>query len=344
MKCKMVEQGYEPGKCATIMPDRSVKPACKAVLKKEKGLWYRVIKAAHLSRPEHYFSIYMSGCNHDCLKCHSAEFSQRFNGHWMSTEEIAEMVAEYEKNVTVWEPRERVTMWHATDLCRSCGSCILRGTRGPLCPNKLSVEQVVLSPQGFGPARNICAYTGGDLACCTEFYAQLTEKIKEQCKKMWVLFETNGFALTPENLDVLKAAGVDGFWLDIKAYSESVYRKLCGTSNKTVLDSPAEILDRGFVLEVLSLYIPGWVEIDELEKIASHLADVDPNIPFTLLAFFPAYKLKHVRSPTLHEMLKAYFTVKNYLKNVKLGNCHVFAKTEEDWKILIAMVGKETIG
>ncbi|MHA1582340.1 MAG: hypothetical protein ACTSYM_07610 [Candidatus Baldrarchaeia archaeon] len=103
----MVEQGYQPGKCATIMPDGNIKPACKAVLKKEKGLWYRVIKAAHLSRPERYFSIYMSGCNHDCLKCHSAKFSQRFNGHWMSTEEIAEMVAEYEKNVTVWEPRER---------------------------------------------------------------------------------------------------------------------------------------------------------------------------------------------------------------------------------------------
>ncbi len=344
MGCKMVEQGFERGACETLMPDGSLLPACKATLKKEGNMWYRLVEAAHLSRPEHYFSIYMSGCNHHCLKCHSAEFTKRYSGTWMSTEEIALLVAEYQEQVTVYEPRERATMWHATDLCHCCGMCVIEGRRGPLCPGVLSPDQVVLSPQGYGPARNICAFTGGDLACQVEFYAQLTEMIKDHCKNMWVLFETNGYGLTPQNLDVLKSAGVDAFWLDIKAYSEEVYRKLCGTSNKTVLQSPAEILDRGFVLEVLSLYIPGWVEIAELEKIAHHLAEIDPKIPFTLLAFFPAYKLKNVRPPTLYEMLTAYFTVTRYLKNVKIGNCHVFARTEKDWEILISAVGKNAIG
>jgi hypothetical protein len=30
----------------------------------------------------------------------------------------------------------------------------------------------VLSPQGFGPARNIVAFTGGDVMCCPEFYGE----------------------------------------------------------------------------------------------------------------------------------------------------------------------------
>ena len=54
----------------------------------------------HLSRPEDYFSIYQSGCNHNCLKCHSWEFSKIFNGDWYSTDEIALECRKYEQDVT----------------------------------------------------------------------------------------------------------------------------------------------------------------------------------------------------------------------------------------------------
>ncbi len=339
----MIEQGFPSGSC-TIEIDGDKRRACDVTLKWD-GSWYRLVKSAHLSRPEDYLSIYQSGCNHSCLKCHSWYFTQRFNGFWMSTDEIADMVADYEETVTVFEPRKRATMWHATDLCHHCGMCVTYGKRGKICPNKLTPDKIVFSPQGYGPARNIVGFTGGDLVCCAEFYAEATMKIKERCKNMWVLIETNGYGLTPNNLNLLMDAGVDSFWLDIKAYDESVYKKLCGTTNRWILKVPEMILERGFVLEVLTLYIPNWVEIDQIVKIAKIIADLDPEIPFTILAFFPAYKLSNERSPTLFEIVKAYFAVKDVgLKNVKIGNCGVFAKSEEDWDILLTLVGKDSIG
>ena len=341
----MVEQGYPPGKCGVKMPDGTMKPACQATLKRRNGVWSRVITSAHLSRPEDYFSIYQSGCNHSCLKCHSWYFSQVFNGRWVSTDEIAEMCAKYAEEVTVWEPRKRATMFHATDLCHHCGLCVVQGKRSPLCPRRLRPDQIVFSPQGWGPARNIVSFTGGDIACCAEFYAEATEKIKDACSRVWVLFETNGYGLTPKNLDLLASAGLDSYWLDIKAYDEETYRRLCGATNKWILRLPEEIIDRGFVLEVLSLFIPGWVETDQIVKIAQLLFEVDPEIPFTILAFFPEYKLKDGRPPTLWEMLKTYLSVKDVgLKNVKLGNCHVFARTNEEWELLVSAVGMESIG
>ena len=160
-----------------------------------------------------------------------------------------------------------------------------------------------------------------------------------------MLFETNGWGLTDENLDLLQGAGLDSYWLDIKAFSCDTYKELCGVSNERILGLPAKILDRGFVLEVLSLYIPGYVGTNQLTRMAELLAEVDPHVPFTLLAFFPAYKLKNNRPPTFLEMLRAYAAVKSTgLKNVKLGNCHVFAKTRREWDYLIAAVGKEAIG
>ncbi|RLE54420.1 MAG: radical SAM protein [Candidatus Methanomethylicota archaeon] len=309
--CRMVELSYAPGACNVIMPDGTVKRACEATLKKKGNLYYRLIEAIQLSRPEDYLSIYQSGCNHRCLKCHSWRFTQYYSGTWMSTEDLAIEAAKYEELVTVWEPRERTTMWHATDLCRHCGSCVIHGKKSDYCPGKLSPDRIVFSIQGWGPARNIIAFTGGDIACRAEFYAQAAEKIKDQCKKMWVLLETNGYGLTKENLEVLASGGVDSFWLDIKAYDEKVYKKLCGTTNKWILKAPELIVDMGFVLEVLTLFIPGWVEDDQIVKIAELIASIDPEIPFTILAFFPEYKMKNISSPTLLEMVKTYFKAKN---------------------------------
>jgi pyruvate-formate lyase-activating enzyme len=197
---------------------------------------------------------------------------------------------------------------------------------------------ILFSPQGFGPSRNIVAFTGGDVTCCPEFYAECSRLIKAQTK-LWVLIETNGYGLSPQNLDYLKESGVDAFWLDIKALDTETHRWLTGCSNEHILKLPEGILKRGFVLEVLSLYIPDLVEADELGAIARVLKAADPAIPFTILAFFPEYKMKSFRSPTAKEMVNAYQKAKTAgLKNVRLGNLGVFIRTEEDQKYLLSNV------
>jgi pyruvate-formate lyase-activating enzyme len=188
--------------------------------------------------------------------------------------------------------------------------------------------------------RNIVAFTGGDLTCCPEFYGECAQLIHKHTS-LWVLIETNGYGLTPQNLDYLKDCGVDAFWLDIKAYDTDKHKWLTGCSNKTILRLPEEIVKRGFVLEVLSLYIPGLVEADELESIAQGLKEVDPSIPFTILAFFPEYRMQDFERPSVQEMLEAYNRAKaTGLEHIRLGNVGVFASTEEDQQYLAANVEK----
>ena len=335
----MLEQGFGPGACEVTAGGR-IDTACRLTLKWKGGTPHRLIEAAHLSRPEHYFSIYQSGCNWSCKKCHSWSFTKHAQGKWMSPGDIAAVAKEYAKRVTYREPRERATSWHAHDLCLGCGLCVLAGMRSLYCPQILEPDQVVLSPQGFGPARNIIAFTGGDLACQPEFYIEVTKRIKALGEGLLVLFETNGYGLTPENLDLLARVGLDAFWLDIKAYEREVHQKLTGVSNDWVLKLPAEMLKRGFVLEVLSLYIPGWVETDQIRRIAELLAGVDQEIPFTILAFFPEYRMRDVPPPNLEQMLEAYDAAKDAgLRNIRLGNTGVFARTREDQETLRTHMG-----
>jgi len=356
-RCRLLEQGFSPGSCAVWAGGRR-ELACRATLKWEDNMVYRLIKSAHLSRPEHYFSIYQSGCNWGCKKCHSWYFSQHADGQWLTPQDIVQLAKEYAATITYKEPRERATSFHALDLCRCCGTCIKinyllavegnklvkkpilskSGKRADFCPQRIEPEQVILSPQGFGPARNIIAFTGGDLACQPEFYVLSAQGIKELGQGLWVLLETNGYGLTPQNLDLFKIAGIDAFWLDIKAYDNHVHRQLTGASNEWVLRLPEEILKRDFVLEILSLYIPGWVEIDQIEKIALLLSEIDKGIPFTILAFFPQYQMKDVPPPNVKQMVSAYQAAKAAgLRNVRLGNIGVFVKSQEDLQYMLSL-------
>jgi pyruvate-formate lyase-activating enzyme len=332
--CRLKEQKFTQGDCLVEANGEHL-PACQMTLKYRSRQPYRLITAIHLSRPENYLSIYQSGCNFSCRKCHSWYFSKVKSGNWYSPDDILKEAIDYEKSVTLIEPREKATAWHAHDTCRCCGSCILYGKRSSSCPGILDPESIALGPQGFGPVRNIVGFTGGDLTCNPEFYGECARLIHIHTR-LWVLIETNGYGLTPNNLDYLQDSGVDAFWLDIKAYDDDTHKWLTGCSNENILKLPKEIIERGFVLEVLSLFIPGLVESDELESIAQTLVEVDASIPFTILAFFPEYRMKAYQSPSATEMVEAYEQVKaTGLKNIRLGNVGVFVRSEEDQKYLM---------
>ena len=88
-----------------------------------------------------------------------------------------------------------------------------------------------------------------------------------------------------------------------------------------------------------------FTEDDQIKKMARLIAEVDARIPMTILAFFPEYKMKDTKSPTLDDMIRVFRNVKEIgLKNIKLGNCGVFAKSHKDWEYLLQEVGKGGIG
>ena len=336
--CTLISQGISRGDCLVEI-DGKQGTACQLTLREKEGKIQRRMVSLHLSRPENYLSLYQSGCNLACRKCHSNEFSKHVKGEWFSPLDILETCRAYEKKVNLWEPREKATAFHAHDTCRCCGSCVTHGKRSVLCPAQIDPDKVFLSPQGFGPARNIVAFTGGDLTCRPEFYVQCAEVIKAETR-LWLLLEVNGYGLTPVHLDLFQQAGIDAFWLDIKAFDDDVHHWLTGGTNTHILRLPEQILKRRFTLEALSLFIPRVVETDQIRSIARLLASVDHRIPFTILAFFPEHRMREYRSPTIQEMVEAFHESKKAgLNHVLLGNTGIFMKTEDDYLTLMKEVG-----
>lgn len=104
------------------------------------------------------------------------------------------------------------------------------------------------------------------------------------------VFVTNGY-ITREALETispyLHAANID-----LKSFSDTFYRKVCGAKLEKVLDSIRAHHELGIWVEITTLIIPGHNDsVDELRAIARFIASVDKGIPWHVTAFHPANKM-----------------------------------------------------
>jgi pyruvate formate lyase activating enzyme len=107
------------------------------------------------------------------------------------------------------------------------------------------------------------------------------------------VFVTNGY-MTKECLDELDGV-LDAANVDIKAFNENFYKKICGARLAPVLESVEYMRSLGIWVEVTTLIIPTYNDTeDELRSIAKWIYKTDKSMPWHLSAFHPYYKLQDV--------------------------------------------------
>jgi pyruvate formate lyase activating enzyme len=86
---------------------------------------------------------------------------------------------------------------------------------------------------------------------------------------------------------------LDGATINLKAYSDKVYRGLNGGRLQPVLDTFKTLHDQNIHFEIINLVVPGYTDDDEMvkEMCAWILANIGPDHPLHFLRFFPRYKL-----------------------------------------------------
>ena len=102
-------------------------------------------------------------------------------------------------------------------------------------------------------------------------------------------FVTNGY-MTAEALEAIRPV-LDAANVDLKAFREETYKKVCGARLEPVLDSIRRMKALGIWVEVTTLVVPGLNDgPDELEAIARFISSVDPDIPWHISRFHPDYE------------------------------------------------------
>ena len=118
---------------------------------------------------------------------------------------------------------------------------------------------------------------------------------------------------------------------DLKAWDENLHIALCGVSNKQTLRNFEWLAGFGKQRQVppfltaSTLLIPGYVGVEEVESIASFIAGLDPNIPYSLLAFYPQFYMNDLPTTSKKEAMECMGAAKKYLKRVRIGNIHLLS-------------------
>lgn len=161
------------------------------------------------------------------------------------------------------------------------------------------------------------AFTYNEPFMWYEYVYDAAKKIKEYNENIDVILVTNGYVNKEPLLKILPY--VDAMNIDLKAYSERYYNKLCGASLDPVLET-IKTASAYTHVEITTLMVSEENDsLDEIREIAEFIASIDKNIPLHLSRYFPKYKMKN--PPTLVEsMMKAKEEANKYLNYVYVGN------------------------
>ena len=134
------------------------------------------------------------------------------------------------------------------------------------------------------------------------------------------VFVTNGY-INEEPLEKIKPY-LDAANIDLKAFSEDFYKKICGAKLQPVLDAIKAYKKRGIWIEITTLIIPNLNDSpDELEQISRFIAKLGKEIPWHVTAFYPTYRLTdQPRTPVQTLMQAREIGLRAGLRYVYTGN------------------------
>lgn len=120
---------------------------------------------------------------------------------------------------------------------------------------------------------------------------------------------------------------------DVKAWDPVIHTALTGMDNKRVLSNITNIYDKHWehrssenpMLGFSTLLIPYYVDTEEVEEIAKFLADLDPNLPYSLLIFHPDFVMNDLPITPQKQVKECEMVAKKYLNRVNIGNKHLLA-------------------
>ncbi len=162
-------------------------------------------------------------------------------------------------------------------------------------------------------------FTYGEPVIFIEYAQDIAEIARKEGLRSFVV--TNGFYREKPLSDLSRL--VDAVKIDLKAFTDEYYRKICDAELKPVLDSIVKIRSEGIWLEIVYLMLPTLNDSPgEIRSMAKWLVkNAGEDVPVHFSKFFPQYKLKNLPPTPVSSLEKAYDISKEEgLKYVYIGN------------------------
>jgi pyruvate formate lyase activating enzyme len=210
------------------------------------------------------------------------------------------------------------------EFCQNADISQMPRDQGQILGRQASPEDVVRAAQRYG-SQSI-AYTYTEPTIFFEYSYDIARLAHEV--GIASIYVTNGY-MTREMLDLFQGLG-DGHepWLeaanvDLKAFRDETYKKVCGARLQPVLDSLKSMKKLGIWVEVTTLIVPEMNDSEaELGDIARFIAtELGVETPWHVSRFHPDYKMYDREATPPATLRRAYELGREAgLRYVYLGN------------------------
>ena len=161
------------------------------------------------------------------------------------------------------------------------------------------------------------AFTYNEPMMWYEYMYNTAKRIKEINSELSVVVVTNGY-INEEPLKKLLPY-IDAMNIDLKGYTNSYYKRICGAKLEPVLDT-IKISAENCHVEITTLLVSDENDsLEEVSEISKFIKSVDDKIPLHLSRYFPKYKMEN-EATQIEKILKAREEAKKFLKYVYVGN------------------------
>jgi pyruvate formate lyase activating enzyme len=173
-------------------------------------------------------------------------------------------------------------------------------------------------------------YFGGDPASQMPHALAASKRLAERGVR--ICWETAGLT-HPKLLDraveySFQTGGCIKF--DLKTFDEELHLAMSGVSNRRTLENFARAARRSSerpdppLVVASTLLVPGYVDANQVAKVARFIASVDPKTPYSLLAFAPQFLMSDLPHTSVEHALEAEEAAqKAGLERVRIGNRHL---------------------
>ncbi|MBF0429911.1 MAG: AmmeMemoRadiSam system radical SAM enzyme [Fibrobacteria bacterium] len=163
------------------------------------------------------------------------------------------------------------------------------------------------------------AYTYNEPTVTYEFMMD-TAKLarKKGIKNVWV---SNGYINTDPLIDYCNY--LDGANIDLKSFSDSLYKKLNYGRLQPVLDTLKLLKAKNIWFEITTLIVPTYSDdMDMIQEMCKWIVNnLGPEVPLHFSRFTPRYKLKHLPPTPPSKLIQARnIAMKEGLRYVYIGN------------------------
>jgi pyruvate formate lyase activating enzyme len=214
--------------------------------------------------------------------------------------------------------------------CLFCQNWSFKQHRNPE-PSWRSIDSMTKAVNG---STSCICFFGGDPAPQIPFALRFCEEARRKRPNqiLRICWETNG-SMHPSWLKRMAWMSLESggcIKMDLKAWNPQIHKALCGFDNRHILENFSRLAEwvplrpDPPLLVASTLLVPGYVGEEEVSRIASFIARLNPSIPYALLGFAPQFCMEDFPTTSRDQAEACLQAAKRAgLRRVRLGNQHL---------------------